>query len=154
MEYRNSFGQIYDPPLVSITPGQSFELNLDTSEYTSAPYPPKPLTKKEIEPRGLRIPTTQLEERSLDPALFEIPPGFKHEEQIERNPVGSARSSQMKHFCDDSRPAWRGSFTLRSRCWSFWLPSSCRPRQLKEVNIWGESVRCATIHRALATAST
>jgi hypothetical protein len=242
MEYRNSFGQkqadgsmlsIYGPRLVSITRcdlGQTFELNLDASEYTSAPYPPKPLTKEEIERRGLQIPTTyvsenptlrievttsdtgerknifghiarhvmttrkqtplegshsepqesatdawyiafnqrlscdrkwpqgtrahtygrlvngkqpmektefvdtgepetgfaldlrmtsknthtlpdgtkkqtdsksemlvtQLEEGALDPAIFEIPPGFKHVEQIERNPVTSASSSQMK----------------------------------------------------------
>jgi hypothetical protein len=254
MEYRNSFGQIYGPPLVWITPGQSFELNLDTSEYTSAPNPPKPLTKEEIEQRGLRIPmtyvsekpmlrieitttdtgerkeifghlarhvvttkkqipfegshsepqesvtdawyidlnqplscdrnwplgkassrlrsyrrgkqpmekpefvtigkpevgvalrsqvtsndrytlpdgtkkqtdsksetlVTQLEERSLDPALFEIPPGFKHEEHIERNLVASARSSQMKTFratIDGQRG--EAPSPLRSRCWSF-----------------------------------
>jgi hypothetical protein len=68
MEFRNSEGgkkadgtlQLsYGPRLVAITRcdlGQMFELNLDASEYTSAPYPPRPLTKEEIEARGLSIP--------------------------------------------------------------------------------------------------
>jgi hypothetical protein len=61
MEYRNSYGsksgqQTFGPRLVRIVRcdlGQTFELNLDTSEYTSAPYPPKPLTAEEIKARGL-----------------------------------------------------------------------------------------------------
>ena len=47
------------PRLAAITRcdlGQIFELNLDTAEYVSAPYPPKPLTQAEIEARGLRKP--------------------------------------------------------------------------------------------------
>jgi hypothetical protein len=64
-EYRNSFGRkqadgsiqpIYGPRLARITRcdlGESYELNLDTSEYASAPYPPKPLTEEEIKARGL-----------------------------------------------------------------------------------------------------
>jgi hypothetical protein len=70
MEFRNSSGTknadgalqlTYGPRLVAITRcdlGQMFELNLDTSEYTSAPYPPKPLTREQIEARGLQIPVT------------------------------------------------------------------------------------------------
>jgi hypothetical protein len=70
MEFRNSLGKknadgslqfTYGPRLVAITRcdlGQIFELNLDTSEYTSAPYPPRPLTKEQIEARGLQIPAT------------------------------------------------------------------------------------------------
>ena len=70
MEFRNSEGQkkangslqlSYGPRLVAITRcdlGQTFELNLDASEYTSAPYPPKPLTREQIEARGLQIPAT------------------------------------------------------------------------------------------------
>lgn len=70
MEFRNSSGKktadgalqwTYGPRLVAITRcdlGQMFELNLDTSEYTSAPYPPKPLTREQIEARGLQIPVT------------------------------------------------------------------------------------------------
>jgi hypothetical protein len=70
LEFRNSVGEkkadgsqpvIYGSRLVAITRcdlGQSFELNLDASEYTSAPYPPKPLTKEQIEARGLQIPAT------------------------------------------------------------------------------------------------
>jgi hypothetical protein len=66
MEFRNSEGHkkadgsfqpIYGPRLVAITRcdlGQYFELNLDAHEYTSAPYPPKPFTKEEIERRGLQ----------------------------------------------------------------------------------------------------
>jgi hypothetical protein len=69
-EFRNSIGQkkadgslqpIYGPRLVAITRcdlGQTFELNLDTHEYTSAPYPPKPFTKEELKARGLDTPLT------------------------------------------------------------------------------------------------
>jgi hypothetical protein len=68
MEFRNSEGKknadgslqlTYGPRLVAITRcdlGQMFELNLDASEYTSTPYPPKPLTKEQIEARGLQVP--------------------------------------------------------------------------------------------------
>jgi hypothetical protein len=64
-EYQNSFGvkkidgslqPVYGPHIVSITRcdvGQNFELNLDTREYTSAPYPPKAFTKEELKARGL-----------------------------------------------------------------------------------------------------
>jgi hypothetical protein len=57
MEFRNSEGKknadgslqlTYGPRLVAITRcdlGQIFELNLDTSEYTSTPYPPSRLRK-------------------------------------------------------------------------------------------------------------
>ena len=74
-EFRNSAGQkkadgslqpIYGPRLVSITRcdlGQAFELNLDTSEYTSGPYPPKPFTKEENEARGLQNRTTYVSEK-------------------------------------------------------------------------------------------
>ena len=70
MEFRNAFGKKnadgslqpnYGPRLAAITRcdlGQSFELNLDASEYTSGPYPPKPLTKEEIKARGLETPAT------------------------------------------------------------------------------------------------
>ena len=68
MEFRNSEGgkkadgtlQLsYGPRLVAITRcdlGQRFELNLDASEYTSAPYPPRPLTEEQIEARGFEPP--------------------------------------------------------------------------------------------------
>lgn len=67
VEFRNSYGrdgslqQIYGPRLVAITRcdlGQSFELNLDTSEYTAAPYPPAPLSKEEVARRGLPVSAT------------------------------------------------------------------------------------------------
>jgi hypothetical protein len=69
-EYQNSFGvkkadgslqSIHGPHLVSIIRcdlGQNFELNLDTREYTSAPYPPKPFTKEVLKARGLDAPVT------------------------------------------------------------------------------------------------
>src|ERR1700730_11878208 len=83
MEYRNSFGRtpgtdpIYGPRLVRIVRcdmGQSFELNLDTSEYTSSAYPPKALTKEEIKARGLNTrstdqsgnPTIRVETKTTD----------------------------------------------------------------------------------------
>jgi hypothetical protein len=67
-EYHNSFGmkkadgsiqQIDGPSIVSITRcdlGQSFELNLDTREYSVAPYPPNSLTAEERKARGLDKP--------------------------------------------------------------------------------------------------
>ncbi len=66
MEFRNYMGGKEGPRLASITRcdlGQAFELNLDTSEYTSRPYPPKPLTKEEIEARGLQNRTTYVSEK-------------------------------------------------------------------------------------------
>jgi len=74
-EYQNSFGikktdgslqPIYGPHLVSITRcdlGQNFELNLDTREYTSAPYPPKAFTKEELKARGLDSRVTYASEK-------------------------------------------------------------------------------------------
>ena len=55
MDYRNSLGNRMGPHLAAITRcdlGKSFELNLDLSQYTSNPYPPKPLTKEEQRARG------------------------------------------------------------------------------------------------------
>lgn len=67
LEYTNSVGgrhtaTIYGPRMARIVRcdlGQSFELNLDTAEYTSAPYPPKPLTEDQIKARGLEIPASR-----------------------------------------------------------------------------------------------
>jgi hypothetical protein len=82
MEYRNSFGTrhgtepVYGPRLARIVRcdlGQSFELNLDTQEYTSAPYPPKLLTPEELKARGLgtrvqqsATPTVRVEIKTTD----------------------------------------------------------------------------------------
>ena len=75
VEFRNSEGakrpdgsmqSFYGPSLVAITRcdlGQSFELNLDSSEYTSAPYPPKPLTKEQIQARRLQVPASYRSEK-------------------------------------------------------------------------------------------
>jgi len=52
-------GVHYGPPLASITRcdlGQTFDLNLDTSEYEAAPYPRKLMSKEEREARGLKVP--------------------------------------------------------------------------------------------------
>lgn len=69
-EFRGSVGrkqadgslqQMDGPRLAAIVRcdlGQSFELNLDTREYTSAPYPPQPLTQEELKARGLDKPLT------------------------------------------------------------------------------------------------
>jgi hypothetical protein len=82
VEYRNSYGTthgtepVYGPRLARIVRcdlGQSFELNLDTQEYISTPYPPKHLTAEEIKARGLdaRIqqsatPTIRVETKTTD----------------------------------------------------------------------------------------
>jgi hypothetical protein len=78
-EYRDSFGRrqpsvqpIYGPRLARIIRcdlGQYFELNLDTSEYTASPYPPKQPTKEEIKARK-----EELKARGLEtPAMPENP---------------------------------------------------------------------------------
>jgi hypothetical protein len=59
MEYRSSMGRAVGPRLALITQcdlGQMYELNLDSGEYVSAPFPPKPLSKEEMEARGMRMP--------------------------------------------------------------------------------------------------
>jgi hypothetical protein len=59
------------------------------SSYT-LPNGTKKQSDSKFETRVIR-----LNEGPLDPALFEIPPGFKHVEHIERNPAASASSSQL-----------------------------------------------------------
>lgn len=82
MEFRNSAGLAdgswaSGPQLAAITRcdvGQAFELNLDASEYVTAPYPPKPYTRQEMEAQGLnRIaipqsakPTLRIETTTVD----------------------------------------------------------------------------------------
>jgi hypothetical protein len=64
----------YGPRLASITRcdlGQAFDLNLDTGEYVATPYPPKPLSKKETEALGLKVPefgkpTLRIETTTVD----------------------------------------------------------------------------------------
>jgi hypothetical protein len=75
VEYRNSFGKslpdgslqpIYGPHLAMITRcdlGQIFELNLDTSEYTVRPYPPRPFTKEEMAARGMPAKVTYVSDK-------------------------------------------------------------------------------------------
>jgi hypothetical protein len=77
MEYQNSFGMnkgagsiqpVYGPHIVSIVRcdlGQSFELNLDTREYSSGPYPPKALTKEQLKARGLDTPVTYVSDKTI-----------------------------------------------------------------------------------------
>jgi hypothetical protein len=78
-QHRNTAGvlEYVDPPddvhIVRCDLLQSFTLNTSAKEYTSAPYPPKPLTPEEIEQRGLpepedadAKPAIQIEERTLD----------------------------------------------------------------------------------------
>jgi hypothetical protein len=54
-------------------------------------------TKKQTNSKSETL-VTQLELGSLDPELFEIPPGFRHVQQIERNPRVSAPSSRITDF--------------------------------------------------------
>lgn len=56
--------RIYGPQIVMIVRpdlGQQFELNLGASQYTQMPYPitqrPQPLTKAQMEARGIRLPS-------------------------------------------------------------------------------------------------
>ena len=50
----------YGPHVAFITRcdlGKISELNLDAREYSSGPYPPRPLTKEQMEARGIKKPT-------------------------------------------------------------------------------------------------
>lgn len=52
----------YGPHIAFITRcdlGNISELNLDTRKYSSAPYPPKPLTKEQLEARGIKLSTAK-----------------------------------------------------------------------------------------------
>lgn len=55
---------------------------------------------------------TQLEIGLLDPRLFEIPPGFKHVQHIERNPRASASSSQTIDFWERFKAKVASLFNL------------------------------------------
>lgn len=77
IEYRNSEDHRLGPHLAAITRcdlGKSFELNLDSSQYTSNLYPPKPLTKEQLRARGLdgstvsfpEKPTVRIEIKTVD----------------------------------------------------------------------------------------
>jgi hypothetical protein len=79
IEYRNSLGTrhgtepVYGPHLAAIVRcdlGQSFELNLDTQEYTSTPYPPRSLTVDELKPMPIiqepATPTIRIETKTAD----------------------------------------------------------------------------------------
>jgi hypothetical protein len=55
---------------------------------------------------------TQLELVSLDPGLFEIPPGFKHVQRIERNPRASAFPSQAIDFWERFKAKVASLFTF------------------------------------------
>jgi hypothetical protein len=59
-----SSGRVYGPHIVNIVRtdlGQIFQLNLDASEYTRMPYPPRqksqPLTKEQLAARGIKMPS-------------------------------------------------------------------------------------------------
>jgi hypothetical protein len=54
-------------------------------------------TKKQSDSK-FEMQVTQFEEGPLDPALFEIPPGFKQVDHIERNPVAAASSTQINNL--------------------------------------------------------
>jgi hypothetical protein len=77
-DYRNATGGAkgadgsmdarYGPHIASITRcdlGQMLELNLDAREYHAAPYPPKPLTKEQLEARGITPQATPPSEPTL-----------------------------------------------------------------------------------------
>ncbi len=77
LEYRNSLGARTGPHLAAITRcdlGMSFELNLDSSQYTSNPYPPRPLKQDKGQPRGVdgrtisfsSKPTVHIEVKTVD----------------------------------------------------------------------------------------
>ena len=71
IEYRGSTGYSLGPHLASITRcdlGQRFELNLDSSQYESMPYPPKFLTSAPGTPKTSQSekPTMRIEIKTVD----------------------------------------------------------------------------------------
>jgi hypothetical protein len=54
-------------------------------------------TKKQSDTKN-EVRAIQLEESPLDPALFEIPAGFKLVQHIERNPAMSGSSSTIEAY--------------------------------------------------------
>jgi hypothetical protein len=85
VEYRNAYGAArwygsntrYGPRLASIVRcdlGQTFELNLDAAEYIAAVYPPKPLSKEQMQAPGMSPtefvtsgePTLRIETTTVD----------------------------------------------------------------------------------------
>ena len=60
-------------------------------------------TEKQLDSKN-EMRVTQFEIAPLDPALFEIPEGFKRVDRIERNPPQSAFLGPPKNFWQE---AWR-----------------------------------------------
>jgi hypothetical protein len=132
VEYRNSFGGrrtgdvSYGPPLVRIVRcdlGESYELNLDTSEYTSTPYPPKPLTPEEIKARGLdtagirqsETPTIRVEIKTTDTGERKEMFGRMARHVITMNtstPLGGSQSEPQESVTD----GWYIDFEQRLEC--------------------------------------
>ncbi|MFZ0798082.1 MAG: hypothetical protein WCA13_01065 [Terriglobales bacterium] len=67
-------------------------------------------TKKQSDSK-FETQVTEFEEGPLDPALFEIPPGFKQVGQIERNPPASAFATPPKDFWQRLRDSVAGFFS-------------------------------------------
>jgi hypothetical protein len=67
-------------------------------------------TKKQSDSK-FETKVTEFEEGPLDPALFEIPPGFRQVEHIERNPPPSAFASPPKDFWQRLRDGVAGLFS-------------------------------------------
>jgi hypothetical protein len=65
-------------------------------------------TERQLDSKS-EMRVTELEKASLDPALFEIPEGFKLVERIEHNPPQSAFLSPPKNFWQE---AWRSLVNL------------------------------------------
>jgi len=131
MEFRNSFGgkqgiELTQGPrlarIVRCDLGQSFELNLDTQEYTSAPYPPKPLTPEEIKARGLdarsqqsATPTIRVEIKTTDTGERKEIFGRTARHVITtttQTPLAGAHSSPQESVAD----GWYIDFEQRLSC--------------------------------------
>jgi hypothetical protein len=143
-EFRGSVGErkpdgslqtIYGPRMVAITRcdlGQMFELNLDSAEYTSAPYPPKPFTKEQIEARGLQSPppsaaaTLRLEANTTDTGERKEMFGHiaRHVITTRRQiPLEGSRSAPQESVTD----AWYIDLDTRLSCDYHW-PAVKQPR--------------------------
>ena len=86
------------PEFVDIgEPETGFAVQLVTTSKGSYKLPDG--TRKEFESKNETL-VTELREESLDPALFEIPAGFRHVEHIERNPRMASSSSRLETFWD------------------------------------------------------
>lgn len=143
VEYRNSFGGRrhgdvnYGPRMARIVRcdlGEAYELNLDASEYTSTPYPPKPLTLEEMKARGLDLGTRQAAAPTIRVEIKTTDTGERKEMfgRVARHVITTNTSTPLEGSHSEPQEsvtdAWYIDFDQRL---------SCDPKPPREKATWG-----------------